>query len=260
MAYIKFNSYNEFLKYASSLPDDKSKIELIGNYFVHNVSYNYAILIKNKLLSNHLDEMIVLNNTFDGSNEESKKAGLEALKSLLVDETTLVFNNKELMNETIDKLMSLFSHYYGSKDNDGNNITLLKSIKLVSEEVEDDVQDNGLIKYGVCGDYATWIYKCCSDLGIDCKIVTGRDKLLHAWNYINVDSNNVFMDVTKAIHVRDEVDTGNNNTIPSDWFMMDASTMFNLEPGLEIHAIGNYVFDKPVNADNYKELVPSVRH
>ena len=66
-----------------------------------------------------------------------------------------------------------------------------------------------------------------------------------------IDSPLIFFDNAFAV---------NNNTIPSDWFMMDASTMFNLEPGLEIHAIGNYVFDKPVNADNYKELVPSVRH
>lgn len=103
-----------------------------------------------------------------------------------------------------------------------------------------EIYENGLLKNAVCSQYAPWIKKYCDDLGIPCEQVNGKGTVPHRWCLIRFGTDEpIHFDPTNMAFIRDGYGANPTNAEPEEWLGTDIDKMFQMQPGREIHSIGN---------------------
>ena len=194
-------------------------------------------LTKRKEIENYKQEIInLINNTFFNTieNNKIKEQLFEIFLTKIMDlslvpikenGTTILFDIPWMINKS----------YY---DNNYDQIT-------------EATYYNGLIRSGVCRHYSNFIKRVLNDLNIHTVNVVGRSQAFHEWNMIKINGEIKFIDITREIHLRNNVKKYNFNK--GDLFLISIDQMFMLEPDRDIRQLDDQKLDIFITKENYKE-------
>lgn len=158
---------------------------------------------------------------------EERKLGRSELEQRMRENMKSRYKNSQLLEEELQKLLSAIDNYYGTivpatperkftmfgkgcgviPATPERAIALVESMRRIknesSETLNPTVIEEGLLKQGVCAEYAPYIKKYCDDIGIKCEVVYGQGTVNHVWNLININGEPRHLDLTNAIFIRD---------------------------------------------------------
>lgn len=177
-----------------------------------------------------------INNTFFNSIEDNiiKTELFEIFKQKIIDLSLVpTKENKTIVLYDIPWMIN--KSYYDNNYNKATHATYY----------------NGLIRSGVCRHYSYFIKKVLYDLDIHTVNVIGRSGFIHSWNMIKINGEIKFIDITREIHLRNNVKKYNFNK--GDWFLISIDDMFKLEPDRDIRQLDDQKLDIFITKDNYKE-------
>ncbi len=252
---MDFKSYDELIKFARLHENNIDKLRVLQEYFLQNVDYDYLQDIAMAINTNGYEI-----NTFekgkktDFSSEQEKENILSEFEKKLgnnfhfsqKDRAKLLLSLGEVVQPT-QSTTQLFGKTY-TINNPGYDGSLFDCIRKVAK-VDSEVLENGLIKYGVCRNFASFAKKFCSDLEIPCYCVTSSDN--HAFNIIEIDEEKRIFDFTRMIGIRDDFYNLTGQEI-DDWFNMSFQKMFEYKPNRKITEIDSKNLNQnPISNDNY---------
>lgn len=194
-------------------------------------------LNKKEDIENYKKEIIdLINNSFFNTieNSEIKEQLIKILREKIID-LSLIPIEKNKITLLYDIPWMINKSYY---DNNYDKITCATYY-------------NGLIRSGVCRHYSNFIKKVLQDLDIYTVNVTGRSGSFHSWNMIKINEEIKFIDITREIHLRNNVKKYNFNK--GAWFLISIDDMFLLEPDRDIRQLDDKKLDIFITKNNYKE-------
>lgn len=273
----KFSSYEKLIDFAKKLDNDKQRIQLICDYFINNVSYNYAYLetIRIDTASTGIEEMVSkIDLKYNAYKEQERILALDQLKQKMSENMQKRYVDKILIEKVLKEVMESICIFYGNIVPEqpereviafGNKvvqkavpkrvISLVEAFKIVKNEnsylVNPNVVENGLIKKGVCAEFAPYIKEYCDELGILCEIVGGIGTVKHVWNLVKLNGKIRHTDLTNAIFIRDGYGDNNSKLNPQDWYVSTTEKMFNMQPYRKINKIGSKCAKQQINIENY---------
>lgn len=119
------------------------------------------------------------------------------------------------------------------------------------------VIEDGVLKRGVCRDYADYLVDLLREVGIEAYRVDGTSELRHAWVAAKVDGNWKSIDLVRAVFIRDHYLGIPENQIPEDWLLNDFDVCFEMQPSRTISSVsyGDKVEILPevLNIDNFNK-------
>lgn len=260
---MDFKSYDELIKFARLHKNDIDKLRVLQEYFLQNVDYDYLQDIAMSIDTNGYDL-----NTFEKGkksnfvSEEEKKHILSEFEKKLgnnfhfskKDRTELLLSLGEVVQPT-QSTTQLFGKTY-TVNNHGYDGSLFDCIRKIAK-LDSEVLENGLIKYGVCRNFANFTKGFCSDLGIQCHYVTSSDN--HAFNIIEIDGEKRIFDFTRMIGIRDDFHNLSGQEI-DDWFNMSFQKMFEYKPNRRITEIDDKnLAQNSISKDNYTVYLSSAK-
>ena len=110
---------------------------------------------------------------------------------------------------------------------------------------------NELIISGVCRHYSAFIKKVLDDLNIYTVNVIGQSGLFHAWNMLLIDNEIKFIDITREIHLRNNIKEYDFKK--GDWYLISIDDMFKLEEDRDIRELDGIKLDTFITKDNYRD-------
>lgn len=276
----KFKSYDELLRVAKSLESDEEKIELICDYFINNVTYNYAYLetIRIDKPETGIEDIVQdIDSRYNAYEIEERKLGRSELEQKMRENMKSRYKSSQLLEEELQKLLSAIDNYYGTivpamperkfmmfgKECGVIHATLERAIALVEsmrtiknenpETLNPTIIEEGLLKQGVCAEYAPYIKKYCDDLGIKCEVVDGQGTVSHVWNLININGEPRHLDLTNAIFIRDGYGDNPAKAKPQDWYMATTEAIYRMQPCRRIERIGDNKPKQEITSENFLE-------
>lgn len=252
---MEFKSYDELINFARLHESDIEKLRVLQEYFLENVTYDYLQDIAMTIN----DEDNELNNFEAGKrinliSKEEKENILGEFEKKLGNNFHFSQKDRERLLLSLGKVeqptqstTQLFGKTY-TINNPGCDGSLFDCIRKVAN-LDSEVLENGLIKYGVCRNFANFTKRFCSDLGVKCHYVTSSDN--HAFNIIEIDEEKRIFDFTRMIGIRDDFHNFTGQEI-NDWFNMSFQKMFEYKPSRKITEIdGKNLYQKPISKDTY---------
>ena len=100
------------------------------------------------------------------------------------------------------------------------------------------IGEDGLLKRGVCKDYAKYLVSLLPKIGIEAIEITGTSQLTHAWVAAKINGAYKSIDLTRAIFARDGGKAIPNNQSSKDWLIADFADTFRMQPSRTITTIG----------------------
>ncbi len=97
--------------------------------------------------------------------------------------------------------------------------------------------ENGILRKGVCRDYADYFTNLLNEIGIEACRINGTSELEHAWVAAKIDGEWKSIDVVRAIFIRDGYKGIPSNQKASDWLINDFDTCFKMQPTRKIKSI-----------------------
>lgn len=280
-------NYENFIEYLKNLYDTEEVLIALYNYFKDNVKYDYDLLQYYRIIRARKEGYekiykIIENypsmNSYNEVNfdEKIKEINLEEEKENVIkilNDAFLELENRPL-SDNVKKI--LFKEWgkielvSPNPTNPNSKIVKLGGEKpykrllffgnnMFSPQTAFPPQyKEGLLKKGVCANYADWIQKICKDLNIPCYEVVGKGTAAHHWNliYIKEQDRWVHFDMTC---VRFYLDNFNKNFgEPDKWVFASTETIFRMQPKREIHSVndieGNVIFEGKITKENYNEF------
>lgn len=278
--YSKIKSYDELIEIARNLETDEQKVFLLCNYFIQNVSYNYAYLetIRIDKEDTGIEKMVKdIDSKYNAYNNEDRQNAKKELEDKIREDMKSRYKDEKLLEQELDKLLNAIDNYYGTivpaqperkvvlfgKECGTISATPERAIELVeairtiknekSELLNKTCTENGLLKQGVCAEFAPFVKKYFDDLGMNCQIVHGQGTVNHVWNLVNVNGKARHLDLTNAIFLRDGYGENPTNAIPENWFIADTREIFRMQPCRKIEKIGDNTPKENITADNFTE-------
>ena len=235
------NTFRELVYSSFTLSTDIEKVNLVVDYVINNVSFNYAELLKGLLFDS-------LDNYYDMFNVSSKEEAKRVLKGVLESISIEIFSNEELKNKTINQIMDAIDKVE-LQDN------IYKMLGKATDDINDTTyaEDNRLLKKGVCDDISNFLHDYFNLVGIKSEIVIGQGHSSHKWIIVYIDNMPYHMDLTDSIYVRDGSYHMNNNI--SDFYYMSLEDLFRLDPNRQIRIIGTTIYDPSITKDNYSNIM-----
>lgn len=278
--YSKIKNYDELIEIAKSLETDEQKVFLLCNYFIQNVSYNYAYLetIRIDKEDTGIEKMIKdIDSKYDSYNAEDRKKAKKELEDKMREDMKSRYKDERILEQELDRLLSAIDNYYGTiipakperkvvifgKECGKINATPERAIELVesirtiknenSELLNKTCTENGLLKQGVCAEFALFVKKYFDDLGMSCQIVHGQGTVNHVWNLVNVSGKARHLDLTNAIFVRDGYGENPTKAIPENWYMAETKEIFRMQPCRKIEKIGENAPKENITENNFTQ-------
>lgn len=242
-------NYEELISTLKLLPDKKSQLDYLFEYFNKEVKYDRQELDQYKIncffINNETGEwiyspkenltfkdrkinrMAFLNNwvdeNYDGKVPEQKEEVIKLFKKALAE------NNVKLDDPLT---METIIEYYGILGNWG--ATTASVLKLIDRPQR---YENGLLKIGVCNTYSSFIEKVCKDINISVKKVGGKTPFGHSWVMIDDGDGFKHYDVTYSINVRDKYNGWEKKSSFNDWLGINQRRLLELQPERTIETI-----------------------
>ncbi len=278
--YSKIKTYDELIEIAQNLETDEQKVFLLCNYFIENVLYNYAYLetIRIDKEDTGIEKMVQdIDFKYDSYNSEDRKRAKKELEDKMRNDMKSRYKNERILEQELNRFLNAIDNYYGTivsakperkvvlfgkecgtiKATPERAINLVESIRTIKNENSELLNktyiENGLLKQGVCADFAPYVKKYFDDLGMSCQIVHGQGTVNHVWNLVKVNGKARHLDLTNAIFIRDGYGQNPTNTIPESWFMAETSEIFRMQPCRKIERIGNNNPKENITIDNFAE-------
>lgn len=280
-------NYEVFIEYLKTLESTEEVVSAVYNYFKNNVNYDYDLLQWHKIYCAHsynfekITKLLEHYNSIYSYNEidfESKIKGIDLEKEKekaiqALNEAFIELENRPLSNKVKEKLFDKWGtieHVEPKPKNPNSRIVKVNALEdkpydkllffgellLKPVNVFPSQYNNGLLKKGVCADYAEWMLKICNDLNILCYQVDGKGTANHSWNMIYIKEQNkwIHFDMTCVRFYLDNFtrDFGE----PDKWVFASTEDIFKMQPKREIHSVkdyeGNIIFEGLINKDNYQ--------
>lgn len=110
----KIKSYDELIETAKCLNTRKERIDLLGKYFIENVTYAYEFVDILGQSNNYDQQMLMeIQEKYDVWDEEQRAKALLDVRKYLRKEMAKRFHNKELLEQTLETRMKAISEQYG---------------------------------------------------------------------------------------------------------------------------------------------------
>jgi len=226
-------TYDELLIKLKSLNNKKQQVDILMQYLLENMQYDYPFLEKCRFDQNFVGYIDQNFNPASVTDRQRVKLLLES-KGYSNEFIARVFNNYGAKihvdalpgNDGKNGGMRIAPRpAYDTYLNFGNALNLMKSI----EEYKD-----GILIKGICADFSQFINKVCDELNIDSFEVNGETPVLHAWNAIDVGDGYRHYDLTYALYSRDGNETW-KNTDPNKWFGVSTDQLFEIHHNRKIY-------------------------
>ena len=279
-------NYENFIEYLKQMDNTEEVIIAVYNYFKTNVNYDYDFLQWHKIFYAHhynFEKIINLRKnyktiySYDESNFEKMINVLDIDKEKehaikVLDEFFMENENRPLSDKVKEKLFDKWGtieHIEPKLQNSNSRIVKIDASSgkpydkllffgnhLLHQSIAFPPEyNNGLLKKGVCAEYAEWINKIYNELNIPCYEVVGKGTADHHWNLIYIKEENkwVHFDMTC---VRFYLDNFTRNFgEPDKWVFASTEDIFKMQPKREIHSVkdyeGNIVFEGKITKENY---------
>lgn len=278
--YSQIKSYDELLEVAKSLETDEQKVFLLCNYFMANVSYNYAYLeaIRIDKESTGMEKMVQdIDSKYNAYNDEERKKAKLELESKMREDMKSRYKDENVTEKQLKEFLEAIDKYYGTvvpaqperkimmfgkecgviNATPERAIALVESIrKLKNEDTEvlnHTVVENGLLKQGVCAEFAPYVKKYFDDLGMNCEIVQGQGTVNHVWDLVNVNGKARHLDLTNAIFIRDGYGENLTKAIPENWFIATTTEIYAMQTCRKIEKIGESKPKQDITSENFTE-------
>lgn len=239
---------------------DQSSTDLVLNnlfsYFRDNVSYNYDELqvVKYQRYENGGLKSI---SDFIQQNKDERS---ESFKNYLIKLLDVAF--LEIEGRPLSERYGKVIHHEAQPAKNG--IIKIKAREAYDEVVHIEpsnyppVYDHGLLKDGVCAEYAKWVKQICDEIGIKCFVVKGRGSTGHRWNLIYIKERDEWVNFDMTM-VRFYLDGWTREYgVPESWVSASFEDMFHMQPERVIEEISNgdtVIYNSRITKDNYQELV-----
>lgn len=110
----QIKSYDELIETAKSLNTKKERIDLLGKYFIENVTYAYEFVDILGQSNNYDQQMLMeIQEKYDVWDEEQRAKALLDVRKYLRKEMAKRFHNRELLEQTLETRMKAISEQYG---------------------------------------------------------------------------------------------------------------------------------------------------
>lgn len=277
--YSKIKSYDELIKIAKSLETEEQKVFLLCNYFMENVSYNYAYLeaIRIDRENTGMEKMIQeIDSKYNVYDEEERVKAKQELEKKMQEDMNKRYKDENISKKQLKEFLSAIDELYGTiipeqperkiiifgKESKINAIperamALLETIRTIknekSELLNNKIVENGLLKQGVCAEFAPYAKKYFDDLGMACEIVYGQGTVNHVWNLVEVNGKLRHLDLTNAMFIRDGYGENPTKVIPENWYMASTNEIFKMQPCRKIEKIGSSRPNQDITKENFSE-------
>lgn len=278
--YSTIENYEELLEVARNLDTDEQKVFLLCNYFMTNVSYNYAYLeaIRIDKESTGMEKMVQdIDTKYNAYNAEERQMAKQDLEQKMRQDMKDRYKDEGIAEKQLKAFLDAIDKYYGTivpaqperkvmifgkecgviNATPERAIALVESIrKLKNEDTEvlnHRVIENGLLKQGVCAEFAPYVKKYFNDLGISCEVIQGQGTVDHVWNLVEVNGQARHLDLTNAIFIRDGYGENPTNAIPENWFMATTKEIFKMQSCRKIQKIGEDRPKQEITIQNFIE-------
>lgn len=278
--YSKIKNYDELLEVAKKLETDEQKVFLLCNYFMENVSYNYAYLeaIRIDKENTGMEKMVQeIDSKYNAYNIEERQIAKQELEQKMREDMKKRYKDESVSEKQIKQFLDAIDNYYGKiipaqperkitmfgKECGTINATperamgLVESIRTIKNEdftiLNPRIVENGLLKQGVCAEFAPYVKKYFDDLGMNCEVVHGQGTVNHVWNLVDVNGKARHLDLTNALFIRDGYGENPTNAIPENWFIATTKEIYEMQPCRKIEKIGDIKPNKDITAENYSE-------
>jgi len=275
--YSKIKNYDELIEIAKSLETEEQKVFLLCNYFMENVTYNYAYLetIRIDRQDTGMEEMVQeIDSKYNAYNEEEHRLAKQELEEKMREDMQKRYKDENILEKQLKEFLSAIDNYYGTiipaqperkvtvfgKESKINAIPeramqFAESIRTIknenSELLNHKILDNGLLKQGVCAEFAPYAKKYFDDLGMACEIVYGQGTVDHVWNLVKVNGKLRHLDLTNAIFIRDGYGENPTKAIPENWYMASTNEIFKMQPCRKIQKIGDSKSNQDITSENF---------
>lgn len=127
-----------------------------------------------------------------------------------------------------------------------NSLELDKSITTVLFDYLGDenlhitmppVIEDGILKRGVCRDYADYLAELLNEVGIEAYRIDGISELNHAWVAAKIDGSWKSIDLVRAVFIRDHYEGIPSNQAAEDWLLNDFDVCFEMQPSRKIISV-----------------------
>lgn len=280
--YGKIKSYDELLTLARALENDEQRVMLICEYFISNVAYNYASLEAYRFdkPSTGMKDMVQdIDSRYNAYNPEERGVAKRELEQKMREDMKSRYKDMKIAEGELKKLLDAIDNYYGTivpatperkfmmfgrecgviNATPERAIALVEAIRKIKNEnvqlLNPTVMEDGLLKQGVCAQYAPYVKKYCNDLGIKCEVVEGQGTVKHVWNLVNINGKIRHLDLTNAIFIRDGYGDNPTNARSQDWFMATTEQIYAMQPCRRIERIGENKPNQDITAENFSEYM-----
>ena len=264
------SNYDLFINKLKQLKENghttKEILGLVYQYYQKYVTYNYdqlqIVKISNQYAHPEIKEVL---DKYPSSNITAEN--VEQLKNGIINDLNEVFlklEGRPLTQRTID---TLFKEFGKVVHHDERKITMFgkeKTLKAYDEikglnlESMQPIYANGMLREGVCGEYANGFEKrVCEDLGIKHMPVKGKGTTSHAWSliYLPEEQRWVHFDMTMVKFYQDRWIKEHEPYTEQDWITATTEEIFKMQPTREIQLINGKEGAKfPITKNNYEEL------
>lgn len=277
--YSKIKNYDELIKIAKSLETEDQKVFFLCNYFIENVSYNYAYLeaIRIDREDTGMEKMVQeIDSKYNACNQDERIKAKKELEQKMREDMKKRYKDENILEKQLKEFLSAIDELYGTiipaqperkvivfgKESKINAIpertmSLLEAIKTIknekSELLNHKIIHNGLLKQGVCAEFAPYAKKYFDDLGIKCEVVEGQGTVNHVWDLIIVNGNARHLDLTNAIFIRDKYGENPTKAIPENWYMASTKEIFKMQPCRRVEKIGDIKPNQDITSENFLE-------
>ncbi len=217
---MRYKNYEELINNLKRLNGIDKKLEGLFSYLLENVQYDYEIL---KLAKIQANETWDFERKADIENEAQRLNAINFFQS-----------KYQLAPETLESIKSVYGSFYELEELKGHKIyTFIERAvsDILLHKIENPAIKDGLLTKGVCKNIAQFVFKVCTDLGIECSYVEGlsAENIHHAWNKITIDDVK-FYDLTYELFIRDNHDGWGKKVMTGSWLGVTLEQMQQLQP------------------------------
>lgn len=265
--YDKIKSRQELVDAAKKIEPPEKRIEFIMGYFKDNLKYNYMeLLIDVSMIPNFslesgsakpgsfLDRIGQLcqkhNGNYDAFMAELRELSKQELKTYIQDDGEIDRNAR--------KFIDLFEERLGMKDATTKKVPrpgdLISVMSMKGEAFPPIIDENGILKEGVCRDFSEYLLGVMKESGIE-NVYTienhSGNGTPHEWMLAKIGNKYLTMDMNGVTSIRDQKTGLSQEDMAANWMGMDLAEMFRLCPNKVITHIAGKKLKNPITAQNY---------
>lgn len=259
--YENIKTREELVEAARKIEPVEKRIEFIMGYFKDDLKYNYMELLASLEIDisykdgykipetikegSFVDEILKLAQKHKGNYE----AFIEELRGISKERLRKYVKDEEQIDSNVDRFIDFFLDKTGMKDTREVSVDSedLANISASFNELKPEIDENGILRRGVCRHFSKYLVDLMKDAGIEDVYIVGS-VLEHMWMMAKIDDRYMAMDMNRLTTLRDQ---GKYDESALEWMHMDFGRMFELDPNRSIEVIDTVKLDVHITAENY---------